>query len=84
MGIEMNSMSTRNIKLFAAVVGGIAMVALGAMSAAIPQQSISQDMAVATRATVGAVTSWSPAPAGPVEEAVMKAAPEIRARPHRR
>jgi hypothetical protein len=81
MGIEMNSTNICNVKLFAAVVGGSAMVVLGAVSVAIAQQSGVQDMA-APVASVSAVTTTTPVPAGPVEEAVMKAAPAVTAVSH--
>jgi hypothetical protein len=76
----MNSIKGRNVKMYAAVIGGSAVVALGALSTAIVQgQSDGQDMA--TGATVGAVTSSAPAPAGMVEESVDKAAPQITGTP---
>ena len=53
----MSSTNRKNVKLFAAVIGGSAMVAFGAMSVAVAQQSESN--LNATGATVGAV----PAPA---------------------
>jgi hypothetical protein len=76
----MNSINRRNVKMYAAVIGGSAVVALGALSTAIVQgQSDGQELA--TGATVGAVTSSSPAPVGMVEESVDKAAPAITGTP---
>jgi hypothetical protein len=74
MGIEMDTSKRMNVKLFAAIVGGSAVVAMGALGAAIGQQSDGQDVA-AGGATVGAVTSTTNAPAGPNEETPMKAVP---------
>jgi hypothetical protein len=79
MGTEMDSMNRRNVKMYAAIFGGSAVVALGAISAAIVQQPAGQDSA--TGATVGAVTSTAPAPAGLVEESPDKAAPMITGTP---
>lgn len=57
----MDSSKRMNVRLFAAVVGGSAVVALGALSTAIvQQQSVGQDLA--TGGTVGAFTSTEAAP----------------------
>ncbi len=76
----MNSMGRRNVKMYAAVIGGSAVVALGALSTAIVQGH-SDGQELATGATVGAVTSTTNAPSGPVEESVMKATPEMNGIP---
>jgi hypothetical protein len=73
----MNSTKGTNVKMYAAVIGGSAVVALGALSTAVMQQQ-SGPQQLATGPTVGAVTSTTPAPAGLVEESVMKAAPTIK------
>lgn len=74
----MDSKNRHSVKLFAAVIGGSALVAVGAMSAAIAQQSAGADM-TATGATVGAITPSAPAPGGAVQGSVAKAVPEVKA-----
>ena len=78
MGTVVDSMNRRNVKICAAVIGGSAVVALGAISTAVAQQP-SGDHQFASGASVGAVTSSSPTPPGPAEESVMSAAPQVKA-----
>lgn len=72
----MNSMNRGKVKLFAAVVGGSAVVAMGAIGVAVTQQSESQDVASAG-ATVNAVASTTAAPNGLAGATGIKAAPTI-------
>ena len=74
----MNSSNRRKVKMYAAVFGGSAVVALGALSTAVVQQP-SGGQNVATGVSVGAVTSSTAAPAAPVEESVMSAVPDVKA-----
>lgn len=71
----MDSNNRKSVKLFAAVIGGSALVAFGAMSVAIAQQS--EGNATATGATVGAVpapVATSTAPVFAVQGEVAKPA----------
>jgi hypothetical protein len=71
----MNSNKRSNVKLCAAAVGGSALVAFGIVNVLVAPPS--DGRVDATGATVGAITTTTQAPAGPTEEAVMKAAPEM-------
>jgi hypothetical protein len=71
----MSSTNRRNVKLFAAIVGGSALVAIGAMNAAIMQEHGGQDVAKSSTMTIGATSTETTPPTAP---AVGVAAPSIK------
>lgn len=71
----MKSNKPSNLKLCAAAIGGSALVAFGVVNAVVAQQA--DGHVNATGATVGAITTTTPSPAAPTEEAVMRAAPTM-------
>jgi len=71
----MSATNRRNVKVFAAIVGGSAVVALGAMNAAFMQEHASQDMAKSSTMTVGATSTETTPPTAP---AIGEAAPSIK------
>lgn len=80
MGMKMDTNKRMSVKLFAAIVGGSAVVAMGALGVAIGQQSAGQDVAAGgASVSVGPTTSIEPT--GMVEESVDKAAPAITGTP---
>jgi hypothetical protein len=70
----MTSTNRRNVRVLAAIVGGSAVVALGAMNAALVQEHGGQDVAKSGM-TVGATTTMTTPPTAP---AVGEAAPSIK------
>jgi hypothetical protein len=71
----MSSTNRRNVKVFAAVIGGSAVVALGAMNAAFTQEHAGQDVAKSGTMTVGATSTETTPPTAP---AIGQAAPSIK------
>lgn len=71
----MSSTNRRNVKVFAAIIGGSAIVALGAMNAAFTQEHAGQDVAKSTTMTIGATSTETTPPTAP---AVGEAAPAIK------
>jgi hypothetical protein len=71
----MSSTNRRNVKVLAAIVGGSAVVAIGAMNAALVQEHAGQDVAKSSSMTVGATTTETTPPTAP---AVGAAAPSIK------
>lgn len=71
----MSSTNRRNVKVFAAIIGGSAVVALGAMNAAFTQEHASQDVAKSSTMTVGATSTETTPPTAPV---IGEAAPSIK------
>jgi hypothetical protein len=71
----MSSTNRRNVKVFAAIIGGSAVVALGAMNAAFTQEHAGQDMAKSSTMTMGATSTETTPPTAP---AVGEAAPSIK------
>lgn len=71
----MSSTNRRNVKVFAAIVGGSAVVALGAINAAFVQEHAGPDMAKSSTMTIGATSTETTPPTAP---AVGEAAPSIK------
>jgi hypothetical protein len=71
----MRSTNRRNVRVLAAIVGGSAVVALGAMNAGLVQEHGGQDLAKSGSMTVGATTTETTPPTAP---AVGEAAPSIK------
>jgi hypothetical protein len=71
----MSTTNRRNVKVFAAIVGGSALVAIGAMNAAIVQEHAGQDVAKGSSMTVGPTTTVTTPPTAP---AVGQAVPSIK------
>jgi hypothetical protein len=71
----MSSTNRRDLKVFAAVIGGSAVVALGAMNAAFTHEPAGQDVAKSGTMTVGATSTDTTPPTAPV---VGQAAPSIK------
>jgi hypothetical protein len=71
----MSATNRRNVKVFAAIVGGSAVVALGAINAAFTQEHTSQDVAKSSTMTVGATSTETTPPTAP---AIGEAAPSIK------
>ena len=61
----MSSTNRRNVKVFAAIIGGSAVVALGGMNAAFAQEHTGQDMAKSSTMTVGATSTETTPPTAP-------------------
>ena len=57
--------STRNVKMFAAIIGGSALVTVGAMSAAMAQDSTGGEIATGSTMTVGATSTETTPSAAP-------------------
>jgi hypothetical protein len=71
----MSSTNRRNVKVFAVIIGGSAVVALGAMNAASTHEHAGQDAAKGTTMTIGATSTETTPPTAP---AVGEAAPSIK------
>jgi hypothetical protein len=71
----MSSTNRRNIKVLAAIVGGSAVVAIGAMNAALAPEHAEQDVAKGSPMTVGATSTQTTPPTAPV---VAEASPSIK------
>ena len=71
----MSSTNRRNVKVLAAIVGGSAVVAIGAMSAALAPEPGVQHMATSGSMSVGATTTVTTPPPAP---AVGEASPSIK------
>ncbi|HEV7423428.1 MAG TPA: hypothetical protein VGO30_26910 [Mycobacterium sp.] len=71
----MSSTNRRNVKVFAVIIGGSAVVALGAMNAAFTHEHAGQDVAKGTTMTIGATSTETTPPTAP---AVGEAAPSIK------
>jgi hypothetical protein len=71
----MSSTNRRNVKVYAAVIGGTALVALGAMNAAFTQEHAGHDVAKSGTMTVGATSTETTPPTAPV---IGQAAPSIK------
>jgi|EndMetStandDraft_6_1072998.scaffolds.fasta_scaffold66877_4 hypothetical protein len=70
----MSSTNRRNVKVFAAIIGGSAVVALGTVNAAFAQEHAGQNVAKNSVMTTGATTIETTPPTAP---AVGQAAPSI-------
>jgi hypothetical protein len=67
----MSSMKRRSVTLFAAIIGGSAVVTIGVMSAAVTADPSGQEMAKGTTMTIGATsTETTPANAPGTAQAV--------------
>ena len=71
----MRSTNRRNVRVLAAIVGGSALVALGAMNAGLVQGNGGQELATTGSMSVGATTTVTTPPTAP---AVGEAAPSIK------
>jgi hypothetical protein len=71
----MRSTNRRNVRVLAAIVGGSAIVALGAMNAALVQEHGSQQDVAKSGMSVGATTTETTPPTAP---AVGEASPSIK------
>ena len=72
----MNSRNRNNVKLLAAVIGGSAVVTMGALTMSVHQQQAGPDNVAAKGMTLGATTSQTVAPA--TVEATSMAVPAIK------
>jgi hypothetical protein len=71
----MSSTNRRNVKVFAAIIGGSAVVALGAINAAFTQEHAGQDVAKSSTMTMGQTSTETTPPTAP---AVGEASPSIK------
>jgi hypothetical protein len=71
----MSATNRRNVKVFAAIIGGSAVVAIGAMNVALAQQESGQDMAKSSTMTIGATSTETTPSTAP---AIGDAAPAIK------
>lgn len=71
----MSATKRGNVKVFAAIVGGSAVVAIGAMNVALTQEESGQNMAISSTMTIGATSTETTPSAAP---AIGEAAPAIK------
>ncbi len=72
----MTSTNRKNVKMLAAIIGGSAVVAIGAMNAALTQEAhTGQDLAKSTTMTLGSTSTETTPPTAP---AIGEAAPAIK------
>lgn len=72
----MTSTNRKNVKMLAAIIGGSAVVAIGAMNAALPQEAhTGQDLAKSITMTIGSTTTETTPPTAP---AIGEAVPSIK------
>jgi hypothetical protein len=72
----MTSTNRKNVKMLAAIIGGSAVVAIGAMNVALTQEAhTGQDLAKSTTMTIGSTSTETTPPTAP---AIGEAAPSIK------